>query len=380
MIRVLILAAASALTIAAPALAQPAGRAAPAASAAPAAPAADPACPPEHAAMGHCTPKSAAPVTAAPPAADPSCPPEHAAMGHCTPAGAAPLAAPTPPPAPATDPNCPPEHAAMGHCTPAPAVPGSAPAAAPPVAPPPPEALGGPENAADTVWDPKLMASKRATELIAMHGAFRGSMVLLDRFEYRAVDGRDGYAWDGEGWYGGDYDRLWVKTEGEGVFGEAVEAAEVQALYSRAIDPWFNLQAGIRYDIRPEPDRAHLVVGIQGLAPYWFEVDAAAFLSDEGDLTARLEAEYDQRLTNRLILQPRVELDLAAQDVPEIGIGAGLSSIEAGLRLRYQIEPEFAPYVGVQYERRLGDTADFARAAGEEAGGWALLVGLRSWF
>jgi copper resistance protein B len=224
------------------------------------------------------------------------------------------------------------------------------------------------------------MAQKRADKLIAEHGGYTGYMVLFDRLEYRAVDGRDGYAWDAEGWYGGDYNRVWLKTEGEGEFGGHVESAEVQALYSRAVNPWFNLQAGVRYDIRPKPDRAHLVLGVQGLAPYWFEVDAAAFLSNRGDLTARLEAEYDQRITNRLILQPRVEFDLAAQDVPELGIGAGLSSAEAGLRLRYEIKREFAPYVGVQYERRFDKTADFARSAGDDVGGWAVLVGLRSWF
>jgi copper resistance protein B len=259
-------------------------------------------------------------------------------------------------------------------------MPGDAPTASPPVAPPPQAAFSGPEHAADMVFDPQLMARKRAEELISEHGGYAGYMVLFDRLEYRAVDGRDGYAWDAEGWYGGDYNRLWIKTEGEGEFGEKVESAEVQALYSRAIDPWFNLQAGVRYDIRPKPDRAHLVLGAQGLAPYWFEVDGALFLSTKGDLTARFEAEYDQRITNRLILQPRVEVDLAAQNVPELGIGAGLSSADVGLRLRYEIKREFAPYVGVQYERRFGDTADFARAAGEDVGGWAVLVGLRSWF
>lgn len=387
-----------------------------AAAARPSAPAAgDPSCPPEHARMGHCTPKAVAPSTPAaaptvPPAArapavvDPSCPPEHAAMGHCkpkTPAAADPhaghdmggAAAPAAPAA--ADPSCPPEHAAMGHCTPKAGAVGAAPATdphaghnmgnaaapgTPPVAPPPQAAFSGPEHAADTVFDPKLMARKRAEELIQEHGGYTGYMVLFDQLEARIQDGRDGYAWEGDAWYGGDYDRLWLKTEGEGEFGEALESAEVQALYSRAIDPWFNLQAGIRYDIRPKPDRAHLAVGILGLAPYWFEIDGALFLSDKGDLTARFEAEYDQRITNRLILQPRVEFDLAAQDVPELGIGAGLSSAEAGLRLRYEFKREFAPYIGVEYERRFGDTADFARAEGEKAGGWAFLIGLRSWF
>jgi copper resistance protein B len=330
--------------------------------------------------MGHCKPASPAPVATPPPSAK-AAPDPHAGHGTAT-----------PPPA-ANDPSCPPEHAAMGHCTPKAAAaptsadphaghvtPGNETAAAPPVAAPPQAAFSGPEHAADMVFDPQLMARKRAEELISEHGGYAGYMVLFDRLEYRAVDGRDGYAWDAEGWYGGDYNRLWIKTEGEGEFGEKVEWAEVQALYSRAIDPWFNLQAGVRYDIRPKPDRAHLVLGVQGLAPYWFEVDGALFLSTKGDLTARFEAEYDQRITNRLILQPRVEVDLAAQNVPELGIGAGLSSADVGLRLRYEIKREFAPYVGVQYERRFGDTADFARAAGEDVGGWAVLVGLRSWF
>jgi copper resistance protein B len=273
-----------------------------------------------------------------------------------------------------SDPACPPEHAAMGHCTPATAK--SAPAPSAPPAPP----IANPEHAADTMFDPRLMARTRAEKLIAEHGGFTGYMVLVDQLEARIQDGRDGYAWDAQGWYGTDLDRLWVKTEGEGAFGRRLEGAEVQALYSRAVDPWFNLQAGIRYDVRPRPDRAHLALGVQGLARYWFEVDAALFLSTKGDLTARFEAEYDQRLTNWLIVQPRVEFDLAAQDVPELGVGAGLGSVEAGARLRYELKREFAPYVGVEYQRKFGRTADLARAAGEDVGGWALLLGVRVWF
>lgn len=193
-------------------------------------------------------------------------------------------------------------------------------------------------------------------------------------------DGSDGYAWDAQGWYGGDINKLWVKSEGEGSFGESPEQAEVQALYSRAINPWFNLQGGVRYDLQPSPGRMHLVLGIQGLAPYWFEIDGALFLSNKGDLTARFEAEYDQRITQKLILQPRFEFNLAAQDVAELGIGAGLSTAEAGLRLRYEIVPEFAPYIGIEYERSFGNTADFSRGAGKKAGGWSLVTGVRLWF
>lgn len=154
----------------------------------------------------------------------------------------------------------------------------------------------------------------------------------------------------------------------------------MQALWSRALDPWFNLQAGLRYDIRPQPDRGYLVVGVQGLAPYWFEVDGAIFLSERGHVSARFEGEYDLRITQRLILQPRLELDLALQNDRAIGIGAGLSSAEAGLRLRYEFVPEFAPYVGLEYERAFGNTADFRRADGEDVGGLRLVLGVRTWF
>lgn len=348
----------------------------------------DPACPPEHAAMGHCKPRSETDQSDLPQVSQPSspaassCPPEHAAMGHCT------LAAPTTgrdEPAAhnqasgqmGQDPNCPPEHAQMGHCTPKAA---AGTVALPAVAPPPAAAFSGPENAADTVYDPALMASKRRSSLIAEHGGMTTSRILIDRLELLARKGRDGYAWEGDAWVGGDYDKLWLKSEGEGEVGGQLEAAEVQALWSRAIFPFFDFQAGVRYDVRPRPDRTYLTVGIQGLAPYWFEVDAAAFISTKGDLTARFEAEYDQRITNRVIIQPRLEFDLSAQDVPELGIGSGLSSAELGLRLRYQFVPEFAPYIGVGYERRFGDTARLAREEGEDVGGWSFLIGLRAWF
>ncbi len=250
---------------------------------------------------------------------------------------------------------------------------------APPVAPPPAGAFSGPEHAADLVYAPGRMAQARE-ELRKEHGALTAYKVLIDQLEAKLRGGRDGYSWDGQAWYGGDINKLWLKTEGEGEFGRAPEKAEVQALWSRAIDPWFDLQAGVRYDFRPDPERAYLVLGVQGLAPYWFEVDGAAFVSDKGDVSARVEAEYDLRLTQKLILQPRLEFDLALQDVPEIGVGSGLSSAELGARLRYEVRPEFAPYVGIEYERAFGDTADFRRTAGEDAGGWSILVGLRTWF
>lgn len=316
-------------------------------------------CSPEHAAMGHCTP---APPTPAPAAS----PQDHAAM----PGMAMPMAG---------DP-CPPEHAAMGHCTPAaPAARSDRPVGtdqpagdAPP--PPPPTDL-----AAARFHDPVAMAAADRA-MRREHGGMRFDQIIFNLAEVQVRRGRDGYHWDGEGWFGGDIDRLVVKTEGEGGFGRRVDAAEVQALYARAIDPYWNVQAGIRQDLGAGARRTYATIGLEGLAPYWFDVEGAVFVSDRGDVLARGEAWYDQRLTQRMILQPRVELNLAAQDVPASRIGAGLSTAELGLRLRYEIRREFAPYVGVSWERRYGDTARYARARGETTGGVALALGVRTWF
>lgn len=240
-------------------------------------------------------------------------------------------------------------------------------------------ARSGPPHAADAIFGASEMAAARQ-QMVAEAGGMTTPKILADRLEYRAQNGKDGYIWDVQAWYGGDIDKLWLKSEGEGSFGESPESIEVQALWSHAIGPFFDLQAGVRYDFRPDPERAYLVAGVQGLMPYKFELDAAAFVSDKGDVTARLEAEYDQRITQRMILQPRVEANLAAQDIRELGIGSGLSSVEAGLRLRYEFVPEFAPYVGIEWERKVGDTADFARLAGEEAETTRMVIGLRAWF
>lgn len=235
------------------------------------------------------------------------------------------------------------------------------------------------DHAAEAFYSPAEMARARAA-MLKESGGMTFSQVMLDRLEYRMGKGADGYHWEGEGWIGGDINRFAFKTEGEGEIGGSLESAEVQALYSRAIDPWFNLEAGVRHDFGPDPDRTYAVVGVEGLAPYWFEVGAQAFLSNKGDAHLRLEANYDQRITQRLILQPAAEVNIAAQDVPELGIGSGVSDIELGLRLRYEFAREFAPYVGINWERKLGDTARFARAEGEGASATSLVMGVRFWF
>ncbi|MBD3834557.1 MAG: copper resistance protein B [Brevundimonas sp.] len=249
----------------------------------------------------------------------------------------------------------------------------------PPQTPPPAGALEGPPHVADQIFSVEdMMAARRV--LVAENGDIRVGAVMIDQLEATSVDGEEGYAWDAQGWYGGDIHRFWWKSEGEGEFGGELEEAEVQALYSRAFTPYFDFQTGLRQTYRPEGDRTDLVVGVQGLAPYWFEVDAAAFLSNKGELTARAEVEYDQRITQKLILQPRAEVNLSAEDIPELGIGSGLSTLQVGARLRYEIHREFAPYVGVEWTRSFGDTRDFAEARGRSAEDTRVVVGIRAWF
>lgn len=292
---------------------------------------------------------------AAPPAiADP-----HA--GHVMPAAPADPHAGHAMPAPA-DPHA-------GHRTPGPATGpvGSAPAPPTPV-----------DHAADRVFGASEMAAARET-LRREHGVMRWATVTVETAEVRPTGRGETWGWEASLSYGGDIHRAVLKTEGDGEDGH-LEKAEVQALYARAIGPYFNLQAGVRHDIRPRPRRTYATLGVEGLAPYWFEVGAFAFVSEKGDLSARLEGSYDLRLTQKLILEPRGELNVAASEDRAIGLGSGLTDVELGLRLRYAFTPELAPYVGVNWERKLGDTADLARAAGEVRSDSRFVVGLRTWF
>jgi copper resistance protein B len=245
--------------------------------------------------------------------------------------------------------------------------------------PPPPAALSGPAHAADAIWGEAAMTGARAM-LLHENGGMRSTAVIIDRLEAGFGNGEEGGLWDAGGWTGGDINRFWWKSEGEGDFSGEIEG-EIQALYSRAVTPFWDVQAGVRQDFREDGESpTHLVLGLQGLAPHWWEVDAAAFLSTGGDLTARVEAEYDQRITQRLILQPRIEVEASASDVPELGLGSGLTHVEAGLRLRYEFAREFAPYAGVEWSRDLGGTADLTRALGGEPEHTRFVIGLRAWF
>lgn len=205
------------------------------------------------------------------------------------------------------------------------------------------------------------------------------AMLMIEQLEVRDTDEGNVTAWNAEAWLGKDLQKLWLKTEGEYHDGET-EEAELQLLYSQALSSFWNSQIGWRRDLRPKPTRDWLALGIKGLAPYMFDVDLALFIGEEGRSSARLDAEYEYLFTQRLILSPEVEANLYGKDDPELGIGAGLSDVTLGLRLRYEIRREFAPYVGVQWSGLYGDTADFAEAAGGDTSESMWVAGIRAWF
>lgn len=203
--------------------------------------------------------------------------------------------------------------------------------------------------------------------------------VLFDQLEWQTGDGVTGLSWDNKGWVGGDINRFWFRTEGEIEDGDLADA-EAHALYGRAIARWWDLVVGVRQDMRPGPARTWAAVGLQGLAPYWFEVEATAYVGESGRTHLRLESEYELLMTNRLVLQPLVELDLYGKSDPERGLGSGLSSMNAGVRLRYEIRREFAPYLGVTWNRKFFGTADLANAEGGDTSSARLALGVRVWF
>jgi copper resistance protein B len=212
-----------------------------------------------------------------------------------------------------------------------------------------------------------------------IHGNALNYFVLFDQLEWQAYDGTNGVNLDSRGWIGRDRNRLWFRAEGDGEGGHAGEA-HAHVLYGRQFSRWWDLVGGIRQDFRPGSAQTWAAVGVQGLAPYWFEIEATAYVGASGRTQARFEVEYELLLTNRLILQPLIEAEVFGKSDPERGIGAGLSTTDAGFRLRYEVRREFAPYVGVTWNRKWGQTGDFAEAAGEPTGGARVVTGLRLWF
>jgi copper resistance protein B len=213
----------------------------------------------------------------------------------------------------------------------------------------------------------------------AVHDAGVNYLVLFDQFEWQSGGGTTGLSWDNKGWVGGDRDRLWFRTEGDSS-GDSLDVGQVHVFYGRAISRWWDVVAGVQQDFRPGPARTWAAIGVQGLAPYWFEIEATAHIGGSARTHFRVETEYELLLANRLVLQPLVELEIHGKSDPERGIGAGVSTADAGLRLRYEFRRELAPYIGVVWHRKFFGTADYARAAGESTGSTRLALGLRLWF
>lgn len=306
-----------------------------------------PGCTPEHAAMGHCTLPD---VPADAPADADACTPEHAAMGHCTPAAAPP------------DDDCPPEHAAMGHCTPA------------------RRGLQEPREPIPPVTDADRAAAFPTLRHDGMsHGAAVYSRVTFNRLEAWDADHGTGQAWEGSASIGGDVQRLWLRSEGEREDGRTA-SSNLEVLYGRGITPWWDVVAGLKHDFRPASSQTWAAIGVQGMSPYFFEISATAYIGKSGRLAAALEVEYEMLLTNRLVLQPMLELEFNGKDDPLRHVGSGLGKAEAGLRLRYEVTRRFAPYIGVAHERTFGATADYHLAEGESARDTRWLAGVRIWF
>ena len=203
--------------------------------------------------------------------------------------------------------------------------------------------------------------------------------VLFDQFEGRTHDGDSAAAWDAQAWYGGDYDKLWGKTEGDHTNGHT--AARAEALWDHVVSRWWSTQTGARLDISEGgPNRGWAAFGVQGLAPYWFEVEGTLYIGAEGRTALRLEAKYELLLTQRWVLQPDIELNAYGKSDPQALIGSGLSDAQAGLRLRYEIRRELAPYAGVLWNRRFGDTGRLVRAQGGDANELSFVAGIRFWF
>ena len=204
-------------------------------------------------------------------------------------------------------------------------------------------------------------------------------MLLIDQLE--AFHGRDGSGqrWDAEAWYGNDLDKLWLRSEGDRRRG-TLEEGDVEAFWNHTVAPYWSTQLGVRQDLGVGPGRSWAAFGVQGLAPYWFELEATGYVGQAGRTAARLRVTYELLLTQRLILQPEAEVNLYGRSDPQRRIGSGVSDVQLGLRLRYEIRRQFAPYIGVNWVRRIGTTADYARQDHQPVFDPQLVAGLRLWF
>jgi len=229
-----------------------------------------------------------------------------------------------------------------------------------------------------TPAQPTVPGQREFGQPVMDQGIFAHAILNQNEGRWNGTDTE--YRWEGQGWVGTDYDKLWIKSEGTVQSNGTVDDGQQQFLYSRAITTYFDVQGGLRSDIDSRPTRNWAALGIQGLAPYFFDLELTGYASGQGHLATKLEASYELLITNRLILQPQIELDLYSKADPARLIGAGFSSIDTGLRLRYEFSRKFAPYLGVVYEGKFGQTASYARRMGESTGDFRFAFGVRLWF
>jgi copper resistance protein B len=201
----------------------------------------------------------------------------------------------------------------------------------------------------------------------------------LEQFEYRAAGHESLSRWEGEAWLGTDGQRLWFKSEGEVSRDGAVAGGIHELLYDRPVSSYFDVQAGVRYDKDSDPGRTWAAVGVQGLAPYRFRVALTGYVGNGGRLAARAQGSCDLLISQRLILQPQLEVNLYSKADPERRIGSGVSELDAGLRLRYEITRKFAPYVGVSFRHAFAQTAALERATGGSSQVLSAMIGVRAW-
>ena len=224
------------------------------------------------------------------------------------------------------------------------------------------------------------MREMSAAEMIELMDMDDGAPVLMlsaDEFEWRKGD-EDRLSWDLNAWYGGDYNKLMFKSEGDSDTHD--EDVRAELLWDRIIARWWSVQAGVRHDLSEGPSRTWVAFGVQGTAPYWFDVEATAYVGDAGRTALRLAIDYELSLTQRVMLEPSVDLSIYGQHDSSNGIGSGVSSSEIALRLRYEFKPELAPYIGAVWSRLYGNTADLARMQESDIDEVQWLLGIRAWF
>ena len=238
----------------------------------------------------------------------------------------------------------------------------------------PPSALAAEAASAPT---PSMDYSHMA-QAMEMDDTQAVAMLWLDQLEWRRIAGQSAAVWQGEAWYGGDYDKLWARSEGE-AYARSTQDARVELFWDHVIARWWSVDAGARQDLGVGPQRSWAAFGMRGLAPQGVNVEATVYGADGSRTAARLKLEYELLFTQRLILQSEAEMNLYGEADPARRIGAGLSDLELGLRLRYELDREWAPYAGLVWSRHMGSTATLLRAAGGNPNELEFAVGLRVW-